>query len=335
MGVTPTHDTAIQQPIELQKAVWEVQQEAITQGFIGFKVMVPFKVNLWSDNYTVFPIESFFNTHDTKRKNDGSYNRISENFEQGKYQTTEYGLEARIDERDAAIYSNYFDYQLHLSTILMNAILRRAEEIIAAKYFPGAFTPVGLTTPWSNVAADPFADLETGKRFLRDDKGVNPNSVTLVLNWENLQNLMLVTKVIDAVKNMFSEVDKTGTVEIRHLEAYLKTPILVAGAQANTEPKGQDAALGDIWDKNHAMLALLANPGDDITKPSAGRTFEWNEGQAQTIIVEEYEEERTRGRVLRVRHDVDYKFLASLDDALAVKSKVSEEVVYVMDNVNP
>jgi len=335
MAITPTHDTAIQQPIALQKAVWEVQQKMIMAGFIGLKVMPIFQVSEWSDHYTVMPIEALYNTHEIKRKGDGSYNLISEKFEMGHYKTKEYGLEAHIDEREAKIYGSYFNYQLHVSTILMNAIMRSMEKYISSLYFPGTFTPATVTTAWTDVGSDPFTDIQTGKKYLRDQKGINPDDLTLVTNYENILNLMNVTKVIDAVKSMFPDTDLTGGVEVKHLEAYLKTPILVAGAQENTAKKNQDASLADIWAKDYAMLAVIAPEGSDITEPSAGRTFLWNEGQSQTIIVEEYDKPENRGRRLRVRYDADHLFLKSYDDSDAVKSEVSKDTVYLMDGVNP
>lgn len=335
-SLRPTQNTDIRLPSSLLKAVWEVQQEQIAAGFIALKVMPVFRVLTQQDFYRVMPIESLFNTHNTKRQSDGHYNRISNEFEQGIYSTEEEGLESVIDDRDLAMYSTLFEYQLATSTILMDAILRRFEQIVAALYFPGSFTPTTVSTSWATIAtADPLLDINAGKKSLRDSKGVHEDSLTLVTNHENFENLRNNAKIRAAIDTMFADTTKTGNVTKAQIEAYLKTPIEVAAAQVNSAKKNQDVSLGDVWDKNYAMLAVLAPEGSDLSRPSAGRTVLWNEGDPREIIVEQYRDDTARADVLRVRWDVDPHFITSRQRDLTAISTVSEDMVYLMDGVNP
>lgn len=106
----------------------------------------------------------------------------------------------------------------------------------------------------------------------------------------------------------------------------------MAGALYNTAKQPQNASLSDIWGSRYAMLCRVAE-GDsaDVIEPCIGRTFLWNEGAAQEVIVEEYYEESARSRILRVRHDSDEAFLASYDDTKTAKSEISKACGYLID----
>ena len=77
---------------------------------------------------------------------------------------------------------------------------------------------------------------------------------------------------------------------------------------------------------------LCRTASGDITEPCVGRTFLWNEGQNGSLpIVEQYREERTRGDVLRVRHDSSESFIASYDEDGSAKSEISKACGYLID----
>jgi len=324
----PTSDTALQRP-DLGAAVWETMQNAPELGFIGLQVMPVFTVAMTSAEYPVIPKEALFNLLETKRGPKGTYNRGEEEFESGYFKTAENGLERRIDDRFAAIYGSMFNYELAIANILFNNILRAWEYRIAAKIFNATnFTAHNAATTWATYAsAEPKEDVETGKASLRSS-GIIAD--TLILNWTAFQNAKLNADVQEKVYQIFPDAAKTGQITIEHLRTYFDIDkLLVAGALYNTAARGQNASLSDIWGSQYGMLCKTAD--GDITEPSIGRTFLWNEGASETILVEEYYSDEIRSRVLRVRHDTDEAFLASYDEDKAAKSEISKACGYLLD----
>ena len=328
----PAQGSIIPRP-DLGQAVTETLKDAPTQGFIAPVVMPAFFVSKQSATYPVIPARSLFNVPDTRRGPMGKYNRDFETFEFGFYATSENGLEMPIDDRHAAMYKSMFDYELTCANILMGKILRAYEVRVANKLFSsGAFPSYICSTPWTSTdTADPKKDIQNAIKTMRQGRGIVPNR--LIISWNTFFNLTQVKKVQDAVANMFGDRQKTGTITIQHLEAYLEIQIEVAGALRNTAKKGQNVDLADIWTDSYALLARVAKEGDDITEPCIGRTFIWNEGAKEEIIVEEYYSDEVRGKILRVRHDTDEHFLKSIDENGNVQSKISYNCGTLLTNI--
>lgn len=328
----PTSDTIIQRP-DLGQAVYETMQAAPTVGYIGLQVMAPFYVAENTAEYPVIPKEALFNLLDTRRGPLGHYNRGTEDFESGYYKTAENGLERRVDDRYAKIYGSKFNYELTISNILMNNILRAQEFRVANKLFDETNFKAAIAagTAWATVAsASPKTDVDKGKDELRKD-GVIPNA--LVFNYTNYLYLTRNSEIRDEVEKRFPDTAKTGNITLDHLRAYFDIPqILVAGALVNTKEMGQDAELSDLWSSTYALLCKVApGAGADVTEPTIGRTFIWNEGAAQEVIVEEYYDNTVRSNILRVRHDTSETYLASYDENNAVKSEISKACGYLID----
>lgn len=325
----PTSDTTVSRP-DLGQAVYETMKSAPTMGYIGTQLMPIFQVASNSATYPVIPKESLFNLLDTKRGPLGHYNRSGDEFEEGYYRTVENGLERRIDDRYRALYSSKFDYEMTIADILMNDILRAQESRIANKLFneTNFKTAIAASTAWSTVAsASPKTDVDTGKESLRS-AGIIPN--TLAMSYATFMNLTQNAEIISRVTNIFRDADKTGQVSIDHLKAYFDVEnILVGGALYNSSKRGQDASLASLWSDTYALLCRTSN--GDISEPCVGRTFLWNEGASNEIIVEEYYNDEVRSMMLRVRHDSTESFLASYDEDNNVKSEISKACGYLID----
>lgn len=326
----PTSDTTVQRP-DLGQAVWEVMTEAPTMGFIGTQIMPFFPVPKNAAEYPVIPKESLFNLLDTARGPLGHYNRADSEFESGFYRTSENGLERRVDDRYLSLYSSLFEYEMTISKMLMNDILRAQEHRIAAKIFNTSnFSPHNAATAWTTVAtASPKTDVNTGKSSLRA-LGIVPNCLIIPYNvFNTLQN---VSEITEQVYQLFPDAAKTGQVTIEHLKTYFDLPkIYVAGALYNSSNSGQDASLSEMWGSRYAMLCRVAEPDSDIIEPCIGRIFRWNEGAAEEVVVEEYYSDEVRSNILRVRHDTDEAFLASYDSSGTAKSQISKSCGYLID----
>ena len=325
----PTSDTTIQRP-DLGQAVYETMQAAPTMGFIGLELMPLFPVPKNSADYPVIPKEALFNILDTKRGPLGHYNRSDGEFEDGHFKTSENGLERRIDDRYAKIYGSKFAYELTIANILMNDILRAQEFRVANKLFSETNfkAAVAADTSWATVgSATPKDDVDEGKKSLRDN-GVIANA--LAMSYGTFLNLTKNAEVKTQVYQIFPDAAKTGTISIKHLETYFDVErILVGGALKNSAKRGQDATLSNLWSDTYALLCRTAS--GDITEPCVGRTFLWNEGASDEVIVEEYYDDEVRSNILRVRHDTAEAFLASFDEDNNVKSEISKACGYLID----
>lgn len=326
----PTHDTTLQRP-DLGIAVWEAMTESLLMGFIGLQVMPYFPVLEVTAEYPVMSKEALFNLLDTRRSSKGTYNRSEDEFESGYYRTNENGLERRIDDRYEKIYGSKFAYELTIAKILLNDILRAQEYRVKTKVFNTSnFTAHNAGTAWSTSAdADPKSDVDAGKE---DRRAAGILCDTLILNYSSFLDVTNCDAVKENVYQLFPDAAKTGQVSIEHLKTYFDIPkIFIAGALYNTAARQQDASLSDMWGSQYCMLCKTANPGDDVTEPSIGRIFRWNEGAAEETIVEEYYSDEARSRILRVRHDTQEAFLASYDEDGTVKSEISKACGYLID----
>jgi hypothetical protein len=81
--------------------------------------------------------------------------------------------------------------------------------------------------------------------------------------------------------------------------------VIVAGSSKNSAVEGQAPTPTQIWSDEYAMVCKVAT-SNDMREPCIGRTFHWSEdGSSIGGSIEEYYEEQSRSKIIRVRHDVD------------------------------
>lgn len=309
----------------------ETMEDAPANGFIAARVVPYFPVAAQSSDFPVLPAKAAFAKEDVKRASGAAYKRSSGEFEAGKYSCRERGHEIPVDERFKKMYSSIIDIENAATVRCTNIVLRAYEIEVATKIQKSTnFLTGAADTAWSDAGSDPKADIKAGREAMRK-KGVMPNK--LIISWPTYNNLTAVTKVIEAVNVLFPDRDKTGTIGLNHLEAYLEIEIELAGAMVDGANRKKAAALQDIWSDTVATLACVAPEGSDITEPSIGRTFLWNEGASDEIIVEDYYSNEVRAMIVRVRHDIDVRLLQSFDDDNTVLTNISKNCGYVITGI--
>lgn len=302
----PRPITTLQRP-DLSTIAFEHMTEASERGFIGLEVMPVFPTPRQSGDYPKIPIESLLKIPDTSRGARGNYNRSDYKFETGTYSCNEHGVEEKIDDVEAALYNRYFDVEEVATIRAVDIILRSQEARIAAAVFNTTNIPntAAVTTEWSTPAtATPLADVTTGKRNMRNTKGLIPNAG--VCSLKVFENTLLTAEIRDALKY-------TNPIEMGGFEAQRKAlasylgleKILVGGAIKDGSDKGQDAVVADLWDDEYFGLFKLSNGGFDLKDPCLGRSFLWTEDSPDNTVVETYREEQTRSDIVRVRHNID------------------------------
>ena len=126
---------------------------------------------------------------------------------------------------------------------------------------------------WNDTTSDPIGDIATGKQFVLESTGFEPNKVVIGYSvWVQLKNH---PDIIDRIK--YSGGVGPSRPAIITLEAvaalFEVDEILIMKSIENTADEGQTAAHSFIGGK-HALLCYAA-PSPGLMTPSAGYTFSW------------------------------------------------------------
>ncbi len=161
---------------------------------------------------------------------------------------------------------------------------------------------------WS-VAADakPRTDVAALKTKMRNNRGIIPNVLALAKSL--FDELLLTAEITNAFKY-------TNPIEIGGFEAQKRImaqyfgvdKVLVGNSIKDTAKKGQASSLSDIWSTSLVGLFKTAM-SEDLRDPAIGRTFLWTADSPESLIVEQYREEKIRSDIFRARHNVDEVFV--------------------------
>lgn len=287
---------------------------AARQGFIGNLAAPVIDVALQADSPGKIPLEQLLQGGDgteTHRASGAGYARGNFTFTNFSYATQEHGWEETLDDREVKRYRHLIDAErvaVDRAThrVLLNAEKRVADSIFNTTTWNGAALTTAVGTVWTDHAgADPIANVEAAVKKVRENSGLMANA--LVLSWDRFRDLRQCDKVIEAiVSSGAGDPAKASDINAQMLARVFDLDmVLVGGAIRNTAAKGLARSLSSVWNATMAMVCRVAVTGD-IREPCIARTFHWSEdGSTPGGTVEEYRDETVRGRVIRVRHDVD------------------------------
>lgn len=243
------------------------------------------------------------------------YNRTDWDFEEGTYRCKEYGHEEPKDDSEAENYSDYFNYEVVLAERGNRIVDTKREQRVAAllhntsTFALSGNTGKNLSIEWDNSAScTPIDDMQDGINGVRARCGMTPN--LLQISFPAWRDLWQCSQVRNAIATVITKdvPDVTNEAARRALAGVLGIKkIAVGDAVVNSAKKGQAPVIGEIWSAEYAAL-VVANPSKDIAAPTAGRTFYW-EADGGMKFVDDYRDERTRGDVVRVRQNVQEKFV--------------------------
>ena len=328
----PASSTAIYRP-DLGVVVMEFVESA-AMGFIGLTLMPIFKTIKQSAIYPVIPKEVMLKIYDVSRAPRGSYNSADWTYERGLYKTSEKGWEESVDDVERA----FFDQEapgtaeLIATKRAMGIILRAQEKRIADKLFNASnFTANAVSTEWDNSSsAKPIDDVETGKLAFRGQCGMLPDA--LVISYHTFRWLKQCSQIVDRLKYTFPGIDLNKMTSDQLAAVFDVANVLVGGAVYDSAGENKDASITDIWSKEYAALVKISN-GPELP-PGIGRTFIWTADSPDNAIVEQYREEKVRGDIIRVRHDVDESLMKSYDDSGTVVSDIAGACCYLFSNIS-
>lgn len=285
------------------------------QGFIWNKVLPIYEVELKSDSFGKIPLEQLLADVETERAPRSSYSRSNFTFTQDTYATTEHGHEVPVDDNENRTYSQYMDQMTFAAERARDVVLRNAEKRVASLLFnPDTWTGSSLTTAitheWDDATnADPAEDIEQAVNKVWEQTGLWPDS--LIINRRVFRNLRKCSRIMDRIQSggAGSAAKASDITPEKLAEVFDLAQVIVAGSAKNTANPAATRSVASVWSNEYAMVARLCST-PNIEEPGLGRTFHWGADGSQAFgMVETYREEKVRGEIVRVRHQVHNKVL--------------------------
>jgi hypothetical protein len=244
----------------------QVAVEFQPTGFIADAVMPVVGVNFEAAGYYTFD-DSNFNIPEMKRNPRGVYKEIDFGMGSDNYRAEEYGLEARIDDRERRNSPGALDLDVGKTRRLTNSALLNRERRVAnlatnTANVTNNETLVGAAQ-WSDPTSDPMAATRRARNSMRSKAGVLPNR--LVLGWNVFDVLRTHPKVVDYLDG--------GRASEQDLAEYFEVErVIVARAIYNSGREGLATNLVDLWG-NDALFTYQSNVVA-ADEPSFGYQFE-------------------------------------------------------------
>lgn len=292
-------------------AFFEFDLEMERNGYVATKVLPVIETGLQSDNPGKVPLESLLFDADTSRASGSDYNRGNWTFDKFQYATSENGWEEPIDERDEKRYREILQVDLVAFARATSVIMRNQEKRVADLLFNtttwnGASLTTSVSNEWDDSDnATPIDDVEGAVKKVYEGSGLWANA--LVINRQVFRNLRNCKQIIDRINSAGAgNASKPSDITAAMLaQCFDLDHVIVAGASKNSANEGQSGTPAQIWSGEYASVARIATTGD-MREPCVGRTFHWSgDGSSIGGTVEEYYWERSRSRIIRVRHETD------------------------------
>jgi len=284
-------------------------------GFIGYKCLPVIEVAKQAGTFGKIPVEQLLQNHNVDRAPGSAYSRTEWTFTSDSWNCSERGLEGVLDDNEAEMYVEFFDGEQVTVDRLVHGVLLEAEKRVAAKLFDAttfASQTTGITNEWDKnhkTDAVPMADVEAAVQAMWAKTGVWANAIAFNRHvFRNLRNLDTVLDRIAA--SGAGDKIKPADINTAMLAACFDLDhVFVAGGAKNSAIEGQDTVFADVWSSEYALIFRVPTT-NDIREPALGRCFHWGADGSQVLgLTESYRDERVRGEVFRVRHQVDEKFI--------------------------
>ena len=293
--------------------MFQFDKEMNRLGFIANQVAPVFESGVQAGTLGIVPLKQLLQNPEVGRDSRGNYNRTSFTFQDESFATKEYGLEMPVDERRAAIYRDYFDFEVECASMTLDIVLRAYEMRVAALLY-NATTFSSYTTAithewndWTNAV--PITDVAIASLSMWLACGRYPNA--LICNRRQRDNLAMNAQII-------AKIASTGAgksivpadITNGQLAACLKLDrLIVADSAKDTADEGQAVSIAQIWSDEYAMLARVATT-PRIMEPALARTIHWGaDGSTIGGTIERYDEQSSRGNVVRVRHETQERIM--------------------------
>ncbi len=296
---------------DLAGSFMEFDLDANQSGFIFQRVLPVITPSKQAGSFGKIPVEQLLKERDTSRAPGAGYARSGFTFTKDTFACEEHGAEEPVDDREATMYSEYFDAEQIAAMRARHAVMINGEKRAAAAVFNAttwASFKSTISDEWDDLTnAIPLTDVEAAVQAVWSQCGIWPNA--LIINRKVFRNLRNVDQIISRVKYQgFMDV-RAGNISEEAMAQAFDLQLIVAGSARDSAKEGQSTVIAPVWSDEYAMVCKIATSGD-IKEPCIGRMFHWSEDGTELMgLVETYREEQSRSDIVRVRHDVDEKIL--------------------------
>ncbi|MBE3069609.1 MAG: hypothetical protein IMZ66_05165, partial [Planctomycetes bacterium] len=213
----------------------------------------------------------------TRRTEGGAYNRIQGTFATASYECEENGLEDILDDRRAKRFASWLDFEREATRLLRYQMLMAWEKRVKAAYVALGLTNTNVGTAWTTVAtATPLGDIQTGVETLEDKCGCIGEDLSLIIPRADFREFLAVTQVVDKSKYTYPGVQPANLAADQIAKMLgIKQVLLARGSYDGSEEGITAESATQIWTAGVMYLALLADPGSGLDRPSAMRTIRW------------------------------------------------------------
>lgn len=325
----------------------EFSQEVQRSKYIGLKVLPPLSVNLEAAQFQRIDTEHTETAlEDTRRQPDGTYRRDEGRWTQDSYQTTEHGVEERVDYGKVEKWGDMIRIESIATHRAVWRLLRRLEYDIAQAVFntstwtgsalTSAVTGIGSSgnASWTTKAtADPVAHIDFASGKVKENCGVRANKAVMsykaylaMLRTERIEGLLKydgVQILVNAMAGVVPDSMAVQQVSSSLLNVLQLEEIIVGDAAYNSADKGQAPTFSDFWNTTQCMVCRIEDDGFEgdleMPRPHIGRTlFSTKNGEPlpgdslageDSLIMEEYEDNASRGKFIRPRNKRGIKIM--------------------------
>lgn len=312
----PNTSIAIPRP-DLGGSMLEFDLEMDRRGFIGLRVAPVIEADKPSGQYGVIPLEEVLLNGNTERAPDGSYPRDDFEWNKDTFQTQEHGQEARVDDHNAAVYSEFWDWERLAGERARDRVVRGMEIAIADTIFnsttwTGGDLTTGISNEWdSNHTSDavPIDDVKSAKDKVFENTGLDANA--LIINRDVFENLRALDQIKDIIASSGAgDPTRARDITVQQLAQVFDLDfIIVAGGAQNTADQGQSASISRVWSSEYAMVAKIATT-NNIEEPCIARTIHYGgDGSMIGAAMESYRSEERRSDIVRARNERQIKVI--------------------------
>lgn len=244
------------------------------EDFVADRVFPPVPVQKQSDVYFEFPRGSFFRSEAKKRA--GATESAGTGYEQttSSYRCDVFALHHDIPDQRRSNSDKPLDPDRNASQLLMQQMLIKKERDWVAKYLTASqwttdFTPGTL---WSAAGSDPFKDVRTQNRVIKNLTGFKANTLVVSGDVDDIlqDNAAVLTRI-----NGGSMPGNPALVTPQLLAAGFGVErYLIADAVENTAKEGATDVLVPIATKD--ALLVYSAPSPSLEMPSGGYNFWWS-----------------------------------------------------------
>ena len=308
MGVNYGGSSALVTPREdLGLGFDAIDLAAMEAGYVGFQIAPIIEAQVAFGQFRKMNLGQMLQPRKTDRNSDGSFKRISADFDVDTFQTKDHGLEMAVDYRDSAIYAAMIDSEMVASDLTrMGMIEAHENRVIAAVDALTGDSTTASTNEFDDTAADLASDFAAYKRLFRLACGFKPNCLcvdTSIVD-KMMENTSIQDKFIGSASRTARDIRLQGLAAALGLDE-----VIEANSVKNTVASPKAPSLATSWTEDNALLFRKSTAPTTLA-PQFMRTIHWSgNGSRPGCSFEQYEEPQKDGTVIRARLEVQEKVI--------------------------